>query len=285
MTSTDNHWSDDIEIVLKSIHVSCLMYARNHRKRYFYLKGYLKYFRIPTIVISGVNSVCSVGLQPYVAQEHISILTCALALICGIIASIESYLQIQASTESDLIAAKDFQLLAADIYKMLTLDRANRGVSGISYLDEKFGIYCKFIEASQPHDKNIRDFMHLDPEKKMTYVSSGYTTDQSDGGEDSMYTSARRRSAAIALGMTEPIMSALRLSSSGSSVSSSSSLTQPTHQNQNNTENRTCNPELSDAEIELNNQHLLDSLSRIYQSESRPADNITIDLESGQRTQ
>lgn len=290
---SDNNWSDDIELILKSIHISCLMYAHNHKKRYFYLKGYLKYFRIPTIVISGVNSVCSVGLQPYVEQEHISILTCALALICGIIASIESYLQIQASTESDLIAAKDFQLLAADIYKMLTLDRENRGVSGISYLDEKFGIYCKFIEGSQPLDKKVRDFLQLvQTEKRSGSSYSGYTTDQSDGEDidDSIYSSARRRSAAIALGMTEPILSALRLSSSGSSMSSASSLNRTNQKpTQVNTElNRviTHDPDTHDPDcsvIEQNNQRILDSLNRIYQSE-KPSGNITIDLESGSHT-
>lgn len=38
-----------------------------------FLKGYLKYFRIPTKILSGMNSVFSVGLQPYVSQGIISI--------------------------------------------------------------------------------------------------------------------------------------------------------------------------------------------------------------------
>lgn len=157
----DANWSDDIEKVLVAIHISCTLYAEHHKKRYFYLKGYLKYFRIPTIIISGISSVGSVGLQPYMAQIHISMLTCVLALICGIITSIELYLQIQASMENELVASKDFYLLAADIYKILTLSRANRGIGGISYLDEKFGIFCKYIESSHLINHRIRDTLRF----------------------------------------------------------------------------------------------------------------------------
>lgn len=293
--STLDSWTDDIEKVLKSIHNSCLVYARYHKQRYFYLKGYLKYFRIPTIVISGINSVCSVGLQPYVAQEHISILTCVLALCCGIIASIESYLQIQASTESDLMVAKDFQLLAADIYKMLTLDRMNRGVGGISYLDEKFGIYCKFIEGSLPLDKHIRDFLQLSPPPPDGSGSSSgggssrggggrYSTDQSEG-DGSLYSTTCKRTAAIALGMAEPLLSALRLStneSGNSSVLSSSSSetssSRRTPNNDNDTEQNTeFNRGITRSSLE---ESMLEMLHRTHQNEPTPSE-ITIDLEQG----
>lgn len=309
-TTLDNSWSDDIEKVLKSIHNSCLVYARYHKKRYFYLKGYLKYFRIPTIVISGINSVCSVGLQPYVAQTHISILTCVLALCCGIIASIESYLQIQASTESDLMVAKDFQLLAADIYKMLTLDRINRGVGGISYLDEKFGIYCKFIEGSLPLDKHIRDFLQLPtspPPSGGSGRNGGYPMDQSDM-DGSLYSTTYKRSTAIALGMAEPLLSALRLSTSesGSSVLSSSSSgssssgTSSSRTPNTNTNTNTMNTLDNDNDIDHNNtlhteqntefnrginrshieESMLEMLHRTHQNEPTPSE-ITIDLEQG----
>jgi hypothetical protein len=230
----DVNWSDDIETVLGAIYDSCTLYAHSHKKRYFYLKGYLKYFRIPTIIISGVNSVCSVGLQPYVAQKNVSIITCILALICGIITSMELYLQIQSSMESDLMAAKDFLLLAADIFKMLTLDRENRGVGGISYLEETFGIYCKYIEGSQLLDRRMPNMLRLktrpyndtgefgpDSNTSARYTNANLSGTSRDSGKgtntdydfdgDSIYSTVRRKSYAVALGMTEPILSALRL--------------------------------------------------------------------------
>lgn len=300
--SVDTHWSDDIETVLGSIYESCTFYAHSHKKRYFYLKGYLKYFRIPTIIISGVNSVCSVGLQPYVAQKHISILTCILALICGIITSMELYLQIQASMESDLMAAKDFLLLAADIYKMMTLDRENRGVGGISYLEEKFGIYCKYIEGSQLLDRRMPNILRLnnprDSEQPSTTTNqSGTSRDSSNGNgtgseydseDNSLYSTTRRRSAAFALGMTEPLMSALRLSRKNSaSIDAYTKIQQPSHelihQPQQQPQQLPQQQPLNDAEIavQLHHQNVMDSLWRVHDSELVPSE-ITLDaLEKG----
>ena len=186
----DSNWSDDIEKVLAAIHISCTLYAEHHKKRYFYLKGYLKYFRIPTIIISGISSVSSVGLQPYIAQSNISMLTCVLTLLCGIITSIELYLQIQASMENELVASKDFYLLAADIYKMLTLSRANRGVGGISYLDEKFGIFCKYIESSHLINNRIKDTMRF-ADTAVRRPPTG-TERSMDCGENSVFRSQTR---------------------------------------------------------------------------------------------
>ena len=150
-------WSDDIETVLRAIHLNCNQYADRHKKQHFYLKGYIKYFRIPVLIISGVSSVSSVGLQPFLVQKYISVITCIFGLVCTIITSIELYLQLHSSMENELIAAKQFQLLAADIFKTLSLERENRGIGGISYLDDKFGMFCKYIESSQLVTNRIRD--------------------------------------------------------------------------------------------------------------------------------
>ena len=146
--STEDSWTDDIENILANIRLNCVLLSDYHKKEYSYLKGYLKYFRIPTIILAGINSVCSVGLQPYVNQTYISATTCFISLVCGIITSIELYLSVQSSMENELMSSKDFHILALDIYKILSLTRENRLVRGQICLEEHFSQYEKLIENS-----------------------------------------------------------------------------------------------------------------------------------------
>ena len=121
-----NDWSTDIEIVLESIRINSVLLSKEHNKRYFALNQTLQYFRLPVIIISGINSIVSIGLQSYIAQSVISMTTCLLALICSIIGSIELYLAIQKSMESELSVSKDYYILGIEIYKTLTLSSINR---------------------------------------------------------------------------------------------------------------------------------------------------------------
>ena len=52
-----------------------------HKKRYLYLKEYLKVFKIPIIIFSSINSILSVGLQPYLEQCHISAMVAGISLV------------------------------------------------------------------------------------------------------------------------------------------------------------------------------------------------------------
>ena len=85
-------WSDDEEKILKIIGDKCFTMSEVHKKNYVKLQDKLKYYKIPVIIISGINSVIAVGLNNYLPQDAISITNCLLALTCGIIGSIELYL-------------------------------------------------------------------------------------------------------------------------------------------------------------------------------------------------
>ena len=118
----------DIESLLEKIRLNCVVMNKHHKKRYIYLKGILRYFRIPIIILSGLNSVMSVGLQPYVEQGLISASTCIVSLLCGIIGSVELYLSIQQQMETELMTSKEYYLLGIDIYKVLSLTVENRNM-------------------------------------------------------------------------------------------------------------------------------------------------------------
>lgn len=150
-------WTTDIEKVLESIRVNSALLSKAHKKSYFALKGTLLYFRLPVIILSGINSIVSVGLQPYVKQKAISMTTCLLALVCSIIGSIELYLAIQKSMELELTTSKDYYLLSIDIYKTLSLSVDHRPHPAKEYLDKKYEEYCKLMEHSILVSKKIED--------------------------------------------------------------------------------------------------------------------------------
>ena len=150
-------WTTDIEFVLENIRVNCVVLAKEHKRQYFIFKDILQYFRLPLIIISGINSIISVGLQPYVTQSIISMVTCLLALICSIIGSIELYLAIQKSMENELNSQRDYYLMSVDIYKTLALSREHRPVPAKDYLEKQYNSYCKLIENSNTIMKRLDD--------------------------------------------------------------------------------------------------------------------------------
>jgi hypothetical protein len=144
----DNGWSDDIESVCEAIRSNAVVMSQKHAKLYSYYSGQLKYYKIPVIIISGLNSVIAVGLQPYLEQGIISGSNCLLALLCGIIGSIELFLGIQTSMETENAASKNFYLLSVNIFKALSLDRHRRSHPGKEYLEEVYTEYSKLYENS-----------------------------------------------------------------------------------------------------------------------------------------
>ena len=173
-----NEWTADIENTAENIRVNSILFSQLHKKRYLYLKHLLLYFRLPVIIISGANSVISVGLQNYLEQQLISAITCLLALICGLIGSVELFLGIQSQMEDELVCSKDFYLLAIDIFKILSLLPENRNIDGKSYLDEKYQTYIKLVENSNLLTKTINDNLTPLPiqSTQMPFSSSSNST-------------------------------------------------------------------------------------------------------------
>jgi hypothetical protein len=159
MAEQKDSWTPGIEYILEEIRLNAITVSDYHKDRYYHQKGHLKYFRIPTIILAAMNSVFSVGLQPYCPQPTISILCCFISMMCGIISSIELFLSIQATMEKELIASKDFYLLSVDIFKMLYLERETRMVNGKTYLDEIYQTYCKLIENSNLVKQNMKNMI------------------------------------------------------------------------------------------------------------------------------
>jgi hypothetical protein len=153
----ENDWTADIECVLENIRQNCVVLSNEHKTQYFYLKYILQFFRLPVIIISGVNSIVSVGFQPYLNQGAISITTCILALACSIIGSIELYLAIQKGMEVSLVSQQSYYLLGVDIYKNLSLSQEHRPIPAKEYLERCYNEYVKLTESSNAIIKNLED--------------------------------------------------------------------------------------------------------------------------------
>lgn len=162
--SVSEEWTTDLENVLDKIRINSTVLSEYHKERYYKYKGYLKYFRIPTIILSAFSSVFSVGLQNFVEQSLVSIVTCLIGLFVGILNSMELFLSISQTMESELTHSRDFYLLSVDIFKTLLLKREHRPSTGKAYLDEKYGIYCKLVENSILVDKVLEDKMVISNE-------------------------------------------------------------------------------------------------------------------------
>jgi hypothetical protein len=148
-----------IEKILNNIRQNCIEMSKYHKKRYFELSYSIKYYRLPVIIFNGINSIIAVGLQKYISQEILSLLTSLIALTCSIIGSIELYLRIQKRLENDLISQRDYYILSIDIYKTLNISIANRPVPAKEYLEKTYNVYIKLIENSDILNNKLIDLL------------------------------------------------------------------------------------------------------------------------------
>ena len=142
----NNYWYLDMESILEKIRKNSVILSHHHKKYYIYLKERLKYFRIPVIVLSSINTVLSISLDKY--TQYASIVICGINLIVTIISSIELFLNIQKQIENNLILQSGFYTLSINIYKILQLNRTNRTVKGIDFLNESFDEYNRLFHLS-----------------------------------------------------------------------------------------------------------------------------------------
>jgi len=190
--STPSKWTDDVEHLCEDIRKNAIILERLHKKNYFYFKSKLKYFRIPSIILNGINSVLAVSMAAYVGQEIASTTNCGISLFIAIINSLEAYFQIQQNMENELMNSKDYYTLAIDIFKVLNLERERRNMDGLQYLEEIMVKYQKLVEKSNLYEKKINDqlipinpkLMHirpLTPRKSLTedQQSKGLKKDES----------------------------------------------------------------------------------------------------------
>lgn len=149
--------TDDIENILDRIRRNSIQLNYAHKKKYEMLKNKLVYFRLPTICLSGINSVFSVGLSSYMPQQQVSVINCLISLVCGIIVSVELYLQIEKAMSVEYDVSKSYYLLSIEIQRFLLTNRENRTIDCSPFLDKSYNQYSKLFENSRLLKKSIHD--------------------------------------------------------------------------------------------------------------------------------
>ena len=170
--STESSWTDDIELILKNILYNSNVLSSQHKVNYLEYKARLKYYKIPVIIFSAVNSVISVGLSQFIKQSVVSVLTCLISLICGCISSIELFMNINKNQEIELDAYRGFTSLSVKLSSTLKLERENRDTHGIQFLTTVISEYNRLFENSLVLISDIDDkLINLNDvcEKKSTY--------------------------------------------------------------------------------------------------------------------
>jgi hypothetical protein len=183
---SNDSWSTDRENLLDSIRYNCAILNELHKQQYFYYKSFSKYFRVPLLLLSGINSVAAIGLNNYINQKTVRLICCLISLITGIITSIELYLGIEISMANELEASREFYLLSIDIYKTLQLKRENRSVDGNVYLESCLSKYSKLFENSNVLTKNIKDKL-INIDEKILFNSSTDLPDEEFHGNNSLF--------------------------------------------------------------------------------------------------
>ena len=184
--------STDTERILEKIRVNSVQMSNSHKAKYFTFKRLIKWFKLPTIVLSSIGSVSSVGLTNYLDQQHISVLVCGLALFVSILNSIEMFLKINESMEQELETSKQFYNLSINIQKTLLLDRENRTVEASVFLERSYSEYVKLMEQSNLL-LNVQDNLTEIP-KKMSSIKKLLQTKKSDSSNHSSSSSSSTQS-------------------------------------------------------------------------------------------
>lgn len=158
--------------LLDKIRINSVNLANYHNHRYHVYKNILfTIFRVPLILLAGLNSFFSVGLQAYIAQSKISLITAIVSLFCGILTSIELLLNLQKRMEMEQETGKAYYKLSVEIYTELGKAIKDRGVKGDlrDFLKTKYNDYQNLFANANTVNMSERNFidefeLYIDPD-------------------------------------------------------------------------------------------------------------------------
>lgn len=148
--------------ILDKLRINCVNLAAYHNNRYHLYKNLLfTCFRVPLIVLSGLNSLFSVGLQTYVSQTKVSLINAVISLFCGILTSVELLLNLQKRMEVEMECGKEYYKLSVELFTELSKAPCDRGEKGDlgKFLTEKHNVYQTLHARGNAININERGFV------------------------------------------------------------------------------------------------------------------------------
>ena len=77
-------------------------------------------------------------------------------MLVAILSSIKLYLHLVENLKLESELSKQFNLLSLDIFKILHLNKTDRSIDGLIYLNKKYTNYCHLIEQSNLLRKRMK---------------------------------------------------------------------------------------------------------------------------------
>ena len=80
-------------------------------------------------------------------QETISAVTCSISMLVTILTSTKLYMKITENSPQEQELAIQYKTLALDLFKILSLQKENRGIDGLIYLNKVYSKYTNLKET------------------------------------------------------------------------------------------------------------------------------------------
>lgn len=125
---------------------SAIRYHLAYKKEYTSSNGIRAQYGVYIILGSGINSIFIAGGNNFISPYIITILTCMLSLVTGLIQSLKTFFKVDEKVDSCLIASKDLFKLYCDIHFMLGTPHQYRKVDADKYLTDITGRYVQILD-------------------------------------------------------------------------------------------------------------------------------------------
>lgn len=155
-----HNWSTEIETNLKNIAINCSQQCEVSKKNYIDLLEKQKFFSIPIIVISALNSIFAVGLGMYINQQSVSVVNCIMSFFVSVIQSIALYLNISKRIDTNITCYRNYYLLSVKINNILNLKRNQRQENdAFAFLNECLAEYEAIFNIMNVTTDKINDML------------------------------------------------------------------------------------------------------------------------------
>jgi hypothetical protein len=157
--------NEKIRAQLNHIEQNASNLSQLNRTNYLYLSKQIKYFKIPVIFFSSLNSIFAVSLNSYMSQPSVSLLNCLISFMVSLISSLELYLGLTKRLDKSLLCYRNFYMLSMKIKQYNFLEKVEEPEKFLQECIEEYESYFKESEVTRYgfHDQLISQHdIHID---------------------------------------------------------------------------------------------------------------------------
>ena len=141
--------NEKIRAQLNHIEQNASNLSQLNRTNYLYLSKQIKYFKIPVIFFSSLNSIFAVSLNSYMSQPSVSLLNCLISFMVSLISSLELYLGLTKRLDKSLLCYRNFYMLSMKIKQYNFLEKVNEPEKFLQECIEEYESYFKESEVTR----------------------------------------------------------------------------------------------------------------------------------------